>query len=94
MRKLLIFLVRFYQKAISPTKAPCCRFYPTCSSYAVEAIETHGAVKGTILAIYRLLRCSPLCKGGYDPVPLKKVSLRRKKRQIALPHKKADSDGE
>lgn len=71
MRKLLIRLVRFYQKNISPTKMPCCRFHPTCSVYAIEALEEHGAVKGTFLAIYRILRCNPLCKGGYDPVPLK-----------------------
>ncbi|MBQ1186142.1 MAG: membrane protein insertion efficiency factor YidD [Clostridia bacterium] len=72
MRNLLISLVRFYQKNISPAKAPCCRFYPVCSSYAIEALKTHGAIKGSLLAIYRILRCSPLCKGGYDPVPPKK----------------------
>ncbi len=69
MKRLLIALVRFYQKRISPTKIPCCRFTPTCSQYAIEALEKHGAIKGTALAIWRVLRCSPLCKGGYDPVP-------------------------
>ncbi|MBQ5910927.1 MAG: membrane protein insertion efficiency factor YidD [Clostridia bacterium] len=72
MRNLLISLVRFYQKHISPQKIPCCRFHPVCSSYAIEALQTHGAIKGSLLAIYRILRCNPLCKGGYDPVPPKK----------------------
>lgn len=71
MRSILIRLVKFYQKNISPTKLPCCRFYPTCSVYAIEALREHGAVKGAFLAICRILRCNPLCKGGYDPVPLK-----------------------
>lgn len=72
MKRLLIFLVRFYQKNISPMKTSCCRFTPTCSQYAIEALEIHGAFKGTALAIWRILRCSPLCKGGYDPVPAPK----------------------
>ncbi|MBO5200995.1 MAG: membrane protein insertion efficiency factor YidD [Clostridia bacterium] len=72
MSNLLIRLIRFYQKNISPTKLPCCRFEPTCSAYAIEAIRVHGAFKGALLAIYRILRCNPLCKGGYDPVPPKK----------------------
>ena len=71
-KKVLISFVRFYRKAISPLKMPCCRFSPTCSRYAIEAIEVHGAIKGTLLAIWRVLRCNPLCKGGYDPVPPKK----------------------
>ncbi|MBQ9965117.1 MAG: membrane protein insertion efficiency factor YidD [Clostridia bacterium] len=71
-KKILISLVRFYQKAISPLKLPCCRFSPTCSKYAIEAIEVHGAIKGLGLAIWRVLRCNPFCKGGYDPVPPKK----------------------
>ncbi len=71
-KKFLISLVKFYRKAISPLKLPCCRFSPTCSKYAIEAIEVHGAIKGTGLAIWRVLRCNPLCKGGYDPVPPKK----------------------
>ena len=72
MGKLLIKLIRFYKKNVSPAKAPCCRFTPTCSTYAIEAIETHGAIKGLGLALWRILRCHPLCKGGYDPVPPKK----------------------
>lgn len=69
MKRLLIALVRFYQRRISPLKTPCCRFTPTCSQYAIEALEKHGALKGTGLAIWRVLRCNPMCKGGYDPVP-------------------------
>lgn len=65
----LIGLVRFYQKHLSPRKAPCCRFTPTCSAYAVEALEKHGAFFGLILAVWRVLRCNPFCRGGYDPVP-------------------------
>lgn len=61
-------MIRFYQKKISPIKKPCCRFYPTCSEYAVEAIEKYGALKGSLMAVWRILRCNPFCKGGYDPV--------------------------
>ena len=74
MKKLLIKLIRFYQKHLSKLKlTPCCRFHPTCSAYAIEAIEIHGAFKGTFLAIWRILRCNPFCKGGVDPVPPKKL---------------------
>ncbi|MBQ9977029.1 MAG: membrane protein insertion efficiency factor YidD [Clostridia bacterium] len=72
MSKFIIRLIRFYQKNISPAKISCCRFTPTCSAYAIEAIKIHGAFKGCLLGIWRILRCHPLCKGGYDPVPLKK----------------------
>ena len=70
MKKILVLLVKFYQKNISGLKsAPSCRFIPTCSQYAVEAIEKYGAVKGSWLALRRIVRCHPFCKGGYDPVP-------------------------
>ncbi len=72
LSKFLISIVKFYQKNISPLKIACCRFTPSCSAYAIEAIKIHGAFKGTALAVYRILRCNPLCKGGYDPVPSKK----------------------
>ena len=62
-------LVKFYRKYISPLRRPCCRFMPTCSQYALEALEKYGALKGGWLTIKRILRCNPLCKGGYDPVP-------------------------
>ena len=69
MRQVLVLLVRFYQKFLSGLKPPCCRFYPTCSQYAVEALRRHGAVKGLILAGWRLLRCNPWNVGGVDYVP-------------------------
>lgn len=72
MKKVFLFLIRFYQHAVSPRHPGCCRFYPTCSAYAVEAIQLHGACKGSFLALKRLLRCNPLFKSGYDPVPLPK----------------------
>lgn len=68
MKKVFLKMIRFYQKKISPIKKPCCRFYPTCSEYAVEAIEKYGALKGSLMAVWRILRCNPFCKGGYDPV--------------------------
>jgi len=61
--------IRFYQKGISPLYPPRCRYIPTCSQYALEAVEKYGAVKGTFLATKRILRCNPFHKGGYDPVP-------------------------
>lgn len=76
MKYLLLFPLRFYQKFISPLKAPCCRFYPTCSAYAVEAVTVHGALRGGLLALRRLLKCHPLHPGGYDPVPPVKCSCR------------------
>jgi putative membrane protein insertion efficiency factor len=68
--QLLVFLVRGYQLFISPLLGPHCRFHPTCSQYAVEALQTHGAAKGIWLALRRVLRCHPLHPGGHDPVPL------------------------
>lgn len=72
MKKILMGIIRFYQKAISPLFPPTCRFYPTCSQYAVEAISVHGALKGSYLAIRRILKCHPFHKGGIDLVPPKK----------------------
>lgn len=69
MKKVILALIRFYQRAISPYTRPSCRFTPTCSQYAVEAVTKYGALKGTFLAIKRIIRCNPLFKGGYDPVP-------------------------
>ncbi len=69
MKKILIKTVRFYQKNISPLKGtPCCRFYPSCSEYAIEALEKYGVIKGTGKAAWRIMRCQPFCKGGYDPL--------------------------
>ena len=69
MKGLLLRLIRFYRSSISPLRPPCCRFIPTCSEYALEAVEKYGAVKGSFLAAKRILRCNPFHKGGYDPVP-------------------------
>jgi putative membrane protein insertion efficiency factor len=69
MRWVLIFLVRGYQVAVSPLLPSTCRFMPSCSAYAVEALERHGALPGSWLTIRRLARCHPFCVGGYDPVP-------------------------
>lgn len=68
---LMLALVHFYRYVISPLIGPRCRFYPTCSTYALEAIKVHGAVKGGWLALKRILRCNPLSEGGEDPVPPK-----------------------
>ncbi|OOH91438.1 membrane protein insertion efficiency factor YidD [Pasteurellaceae bacterium 15-036681] len=67
----LLALVYFYRYCISPFLAPRCRFYPTCSQYALDALRIHGAFKGSYLAIKRILRCNPLSEGGEDPVPCK-----------------------
>ncbi|MCR4436531.1 MAG: membrane protein insertion efficiency factor YidD [Clostridiales bacterium] len=65
---LLVFVIRIYQRFVSPLKKPSCRFYPTCSQYAVEAIKKYGGVKGSFLALKRILKCHPFHPGGYDPV--------------------------
>jgi putative membrane protein insertion efficiency factor len=62
-------MIRFYRKAVSPWLPPACRYYPTCSAYAIEAIEKYGFLRGTALAVKRILRCHPFHAGGYDPVP-------------------------
>ena len=76
IRKIFILPIRFYRKYISPMKQPCCRFYPTCSQYALTAIERFGIIKGTVLAAWRILRCNPYCRGGIDYVP-DKFTLKR-----------------
>jgi putative membrane protein insertion efficiency factor len=68
LKKLLVFLIRLYQKWLSPLKKPCCRFYPSCSQYAVDAVMKYGCVKGCFLAFKRILKCHPFNPGGYDPV--------------------------
>lgn len=69
MKKILIALIHFYRKYISPVKGYKCPYYPTCSEYALEAVEKYGAIKGGSLALWRIIRCNPFSKGGYDPVP-------------------------
>lgn len=71
MKFLVMSLIRFYMKFISPLKKPCCRFIPTCSEYALEAVDRFGVFRGGFMAFCRILRCNPFCKGGYDPVPRK-----------------------
>ncbi|MGH8970267.1 MAG: membrane protein insertion efficiency factor YidD [Actinomycetes bacterium] len=72
MRRLLILPIRVYQLVVSPLLGPRCRFYPSCSAYAIEAIATHGALRGLYLGTRRLLRCHPWNPGGVDPVPPKR----------------------
>ncbi len=69
MTEFLVKLIRFYQLWISPLKPPTCRFFPTCSTYAIQALQKYGALRGTLLAVKRILRCHPFCKGGFDPLP-------------------------
>lgn len=69
MKRLLIGAIRLYRKTLSPIIGQQCRFEPTCSHYGEEAIAKHGALRGTILTVWRILRCGPWSKGGYDPVP-------------------------
>ncbi|MCD1023942.1 membrane protein insertion efficiency factor YidD [Enterococcus sp. SMC-9] len=76
MKKIMIGLVRGYQRFISPLFPPSCRYYPTCSSYMIQAVEKHGALKGGIMGTARILRCHPFVKGGLDYVP-ETFSLRR-----------------
>lgn len=68
MKKFFLGSIRFYQKYISPLKKSCCRFYPTCSSYALSAVEKYGVIKGGWLSVKRILKCHPFHKGGYDPL--------------------------
>ena len=70
MKNIFIGLIKFYRKHISGMKAhPTCKFIPTCSEYGIEALEKYGALKGGLLTVWRILRCNPFSKGGYDPVP-------------------------
>ena len=69
MKYIMIRMIRFYQKYLSPLKSTKCPYYPTCSQYGLEAIQKYGAVKGGLLALWRILRCNPFSKGGYDTVP-------------------------
>lgn len=79
MKKILLALIKFYKSAVSPHMQKHCKYIPTCSEYGLEAIERFGALKGTALTIWRILRCNPFSKGGYDPVPEKKRQARKLK---------------
>lgn len=79
-QRALIGLVKVYRKYLSPAKGqPSCRYYPTCSAYAIEAIRIHGALKGSALTVWRILRCNPFSKGGVDPVPGSELAKRRER---------------
>lgn len=68
MKNIFLFLIKLYRRYISPLKKPCCRFYPTCSKYALDAVTKYGAIKGGFLATKRILKCHPFHKGGFDPL--------------------------
>jgi uncharacterized protein len=65
---VFVLFIKFYRRFISPLLPPACRFYPTCSEYAIQAFEKYGFIKGLLLSCWRILRCNPFCKGGYDPL--------------------------
>ena len=71
MKRVLLWIIRFYRKNISVRTAPSCKFIPTCSEYGLTAIERFGALRGTLMTVWRILRCNPFGKGGFDPVPEK-----------------------
>lgn len=78
IKKAMVFLIKTYQLTLSPRFSHgACRYTPTCSQYAIEALQTHGVIKGSALAAWRIMRCNPFCKGGYDPVPPKKEKNKR-----------------
>ncbi len=72
MVKLLVGIIRLYQRWLSPWLGQNCRFYPSCSQYAIDALRAHGVVYGLLLGAWRILRCNPFCRGGHDPVPEKR----------------------
>ncbi|MBR3305812.1 MAG: membrane protein insertion efficiency factor YidD [Lachnospiraceae bacterium] len=74
MKFVFIYIIKLYQKYISPLKGTKCPYFPSCSAYGCEAIKRHGAFKGSFMAMWRVLRCNPFSKGGYDPVPMIPVS--------------------
>lgn len=79
LKNILIKMIQFYKIYLSPIKQyGKCKYYPTCSSYAIEALQVHGLIKGSILTIWRILRCNPFSRGGYDPVPQKGGKLFRR----------------
>ena len=83
MKTILIVFIKFYKRAISPYLPKACRFTPTCSVYAIEALERFGVIRGTLLAAYRVLRCNPFCRGGYDPVPERFTFKRQQATELA-----------
>ncbi|MBR2986440.1 MAG: membrane protein insertion efficiency factor YidD [Clostridia bacterium] len=97
MKRIVIFPIRLYQKYLSPAKPPCCRFTPTCSQYAIDAVLEWGVIIGLLLALWRILRCNPFSKGGEDPVPvnrLKRRFLEKRKLKKALKQQKKHAQTE
>lgn len=93
MKNVCIKMIRFYQKFLSPLKRnPTCRFYPTCSAYAIEAFQKRGFFVGMILTVYRILRCNPFCRGGYDPVPDK--GFKTMGRGVVLPENDEEDEND
>ncbi len=90
MKRLLIGLIRWYQRHISSRTRPVCRYTPTCSAYAVEAIDRHGAFKGGLMGFVRIMRCNPLGGSGYDPVP-DTFTLRRSRKKAYMSDEEAQS---
>lgn len=91
MKKILIAGIKLYQKYLSPVKGFKCPYYPCCSQYGLDSIRIHGSVVGGIMAFWRLLRCNPFSKGGYDPVPEKlSLDIFRKNKRIRKPYDKRD----
>lgn len=80
MKRFILALIRFYQRSISSKTQSHCKYVPTCSQYGAQAIERFGVFKGSLLTIWRILRCNPFSKGGYDPVPEKKDKAKNKAR--------------
>ena len=78
LARAAVRFIKFYKRQISPVMPPACRFIPTCSEYSIEAIERFGLLKGGALSLWRIMRCNPFCKGGYDPVPQKIVQEKNK----------------
>ena len=78
MKRAVLAALRFYKAQISPALPPACRYTPTCSEYAIEAVERYGALRGSALAVRRVLSCNPFARGGYDPVPQKRQPLPQK----------------
>lgn len=94
--KLLAIPIRWYRRCISPNKPPCCKYSPTCSQYALDALSEWGAIVGLLLAAWRILRCNPFSKGGFDPVPInrrKRARLERKKKKQSDSYQNEDSEG-
>ena len=91
MKYLLIGFLRAYRLLISPIYGDVCRYHPSCSAYALEAVTVHGALRGTWLAVRRLARCHPWAAGGYDPVPPPRTSSDRDPKLDPTPHQRADT---